>query len=298
MMTKNIKRSAKKGFLLAGLSLCSFLVLEIGQQMVEALEPGTVATSPVESARLEPSLPRAIAPTGQSAPVVQPRTTSPASKSTAAAQRKPQAAKATQATQATRPTLAINSGALDPTQQPIAQNIEAIRLAATSNEWLGASFPVEDFQEYTSAFGYRLSPYGGYTQEFHYGLDMASPEGSYVRNWWAGKVVEVTDNSNCGTSVVLESGPWTHIYCHMQGHVEQTANGPAMVDREGGLQIVEGQDMPAGARIGRVGMTGRTTGPHLHWGLKYEGNWVDPALVLRAMYSSQQASAPGDRQTQ
>ena len=64
----------------------------------------------------------------------------------------------------------------------------------------------------------------------------------------------------------------------------------ALVDREGGLEIREGQDLPSGARIGRVGMTGRTTGPHLHWGMKYSGNWVDPALVLRAMYDSQRAA--------
>ncbi|NEO61799.1 MAG: M23 family metallopeptidase, partial [Moorea sp. SIO4G2] len=39
-------------------------------------------------------------------------------------------------------------------------------------------------------------------------------------------------------------------------------------------------------RIGRVGMTGRTTGPHLHWGLKYGKQYVDPAQVLRAMYKT------------
>ena len=64
-----------------------------------------------------------------------------------------------------------------------------------------------------------------------------------------------------------------------------------MVDREGGLQIQEGQIIPTGARIGRVGMTGRTTGPHLHWGLRYNAEWIDPALVLRAMYSAQQVSS-------
>jgi murein DD-endopeptidase MepM/ murein hydrolase activator NlpD len=298
MMQKNIGRSAHKLFLLGGIALSGFFVLEMGRQIVKGLEPGTASNAaPVQN------LPRTleIAPTGQLVPLTQSPPKPPEAaqdktqgKAQDKAQPKPAASGQTTA-KATPNTLAINSGDVDPAQQPIARNIAAIQLAAVSSEWSGASFPVEDFQEYTSPFGYRLSPYGGYTQEFHYGLDMAAPEGSYLRNWWAGKVVEVSDNSNCGTSVVLESGPWTHIYCHMQGHVEQTAGGLAMVDREGGVQITMGQEIPAGARIGRVGMTGRTTGPHLHWGLKYDNNWVDPALVLRAMYSSQQASVPSDR---
>lgn len=160
---------------------------------------------------------------------------------------------------------------------------------ATASLWNSASFPLENFQAYTSPFGYRSDPYDGSTR-FHYGLDMAAPSGSYIRNWWAGRVVEVTDDSNCGTSVVLESGDWTHIYCHMQGYVVSDGGQRIMVDREGSLQIREGQELPAGARIGRVGMTGRTTGPHLHWGLKYQENWVDPALVLQAMYDSQQSA--------
>lgn len=158
---------------------------------------------------------------------------------------------------------------------------------ASGNIWQNASFPVENFQAYTSAFGYRASPYGG-EQQFHRGLDMAAPQGSYIRNWWAGKVVEVSDDSACGTSVVIESGQWEHIYCHMQGHVERDSSGRlAMVDRGGDVKIQEGQILTAGSRIGRIGMTGRTTGPHLHWGLKYSGKWVDPALVLRAMYAQQ-----------
>jgi murein DD-endopeptidase MepM/ murein hydrolase activator NlpD len=42
--------------------------------------------------------------------------------------------------------------------------------------------------------------------------------------------------------------------------------------------------VPVGARIARVGMTGNTTGPHLHWGLKYNGNYVDPYLVVKEMF--------------
>ncbi|MBF2033903.1 MAG: M23 family metallopeptidase [Leptolyngbyaceae cyanobacterium T60_A2020_046] len=176
------------------------------------------------------------------------------------------------------------------------QTVRAIEPAAASSTaaagdlWRQASFPVENFQAYTSPFGYRSDPYSG-SQRFHYGLDMAAPSGSYIRNWWQGQVVEVSDDSSCGTSVVVQSGNWLHIYCHMQGYVTQDSSGKYMVDSDGNLRIREGQTVGTGARIGRVGMTGRTTGPHLHWGLKYQENWVDPALVLRAMYSSQQTAS-------
>ena len=167
--------------------------------------------------------------------------------------------------------------------------IEA-NLQATGNSWQGASFPVENFQGYTSPFGYRLSPDGSYSREFHRGLDMAGPEGSYVRSWWTGRVVEVSDDSACGTSVVVQSGDWQHIYCHMQGSAGRDSQGKFV--RSGDVQTYEGQTVTAGGRIGRVGMTGRTTGPHLHWGLKYASQWVDPALVLRAMYTEQSTGQP------
>ena len=156
--------------------------------------------------------------------------------------------------------------------------------------WRNASFPVESFQAYTSAFGYRRSATGGRSNEFHYGLDLAAPQGSFIRSWWGGQVVEVTDNTRCGTSIVVQSGDWEHIYCHMQGKVEKIGGQRYLVDRGGSIQIREGQAVQTGARIGRVGMTGRTTGPHLHWGLKHRGSWVDPGLVLRAMQSARPVS--------
>ena len=156
--------------------------------------------------------------------------------------------------------------------------------------WQNASFPVENFQEYTSPFGYRRSPTGGFSNEFHSGLDLAAPMGSYVRNWWAGTVVRVVDDGRCGIGLVIESGNWEHIYCHMQGSTKTSNGSRYLIDRAGGILIGEGQQLPAGARIGRVGMTGRTTGPHLHWGLKYASEWYDPALVIRQMYRDQQVS--------
>lgn len=186
---------------------------------------------------------------------------------------------------------AVLWGAVEIGHQPTKANaVETSQSqVATGPLWMNASFPVENFQAYTSPFGYRQDPYNG-GQRFHYGLDMAAPSGSYIRNWWSGQVVEVSDDSACGTSVVVQSGEWQHIYCHMQGYVVDDGQNRYLLDRDGGLQIREGQQIASGARIGRVGMTGRTTGPHLHWGLKYRSNWVDPALVLRAMYDSQQAT--------
>jgi murein DD-endopeptidase MepM/ murein hydrolase activator NlpD len=165
--------------------------------------------------------------------------------------------------------------------------------AATSSPWQGGSFPVEDFVAYTSPFGYRQHPYGGY--RFHYGLDIAAPSGSYIRAWWGGQVVEVTDDTACGTSVVIESDQWLHIYCHMQGHRVIESDGDRwLIDAAGGLKIRQGDSVEAGQPIGRVGLTGRTTGPHLHWGLKYQGTWVDPARVLQAMVAAQQQAVTGN----
>ena len=302
-----VKSLGKGLLLLTGVALCGVVVLEASQQMVKAFdlknmpvlaEPQAISAQPIPAGNL-PIVPSGTSRTPSQA---QPRSAqsrsaqSGATRSGAIAQSLDFGVKPASQPQ----TLALNSGSASDPKQPVSQ-ASASQIATAGSGWLGASFPVEGFQSYTSPFGYRQAPDGGYSQEFHYGLDMAAPQGSYVRNWWGGKVVEVTDNTNCGTSVVLDSGNWTHIYCHMEGHVEEDAQGRFMIDREGGLQIYVGQQVPAGARIGRVGMSGRTTGPHLHWGLKFNGNWVDPAYVLQAMYAGQQsttARASGDRRAQ
>lgn len=176
---------------------------------------------------------------------------------------------------------------------PIPNTVKAVEnqpmLLARNNVWSSASFPVERFQRYTSPFGYRRSPTSG-RLEFHNGLDIAAPSGSYIRNWWGGTVIKVGDRGACGTHIIVQSGNWKHSYCHMKGGVQKINGKLYMVDRSGGIKIAQGQRIPAGARIGRIGMTGRTTGPHLHWVLRYGKNYVDPAQVLRAMYSKQKFS--------
>ena len=80
---------------------------------------------------------------------------------------------------------------------------QSVPTAVRSNPWQYAAFPVENFQAYTSLYGYRTSPTDG-TTKFHYGLDMAAPLGSYVRNWWTGRVVELSDNTGCGTAIKIQ----------------------------------------------------------------------------------------------
>ncbi|MGI0482004.1 M23 family metallopeptidase [Geminocystis sp. CENA526] len=162
--------------------------------------------------------------------------------------------------------------------------VQAQQAVPVTASWRQASFPVENFQAYTSGFGYRIHPITG-DRRMHQGLDLAAPLGSYVRNWWSGQIVHLSDHTGCGTMVRIKSGNWTHEYCHLMGSVENTTRGRALVDRNGGIMLFMGQNIPAGARIGRVGMTGSTTGPHLHWGLMYNGRYIDPADVLRQMFA-------------
>jgi murein DD-endopeptidase MepM/ murein hydrolase activator NlpD len=47
------------------------------------------------------------------------------------------------------------------------------------------------------------------------------------------------------------------------------------------IDVQEGQSLAKGARLGLSGATGRVTGPHLHWAVRWEGAYLDPAKLLR-----------------
>jgi len=154
--------------------------------------------------------------------------------------------------------------------------------SARRSTWLRGTFPVVSFAGYTSPFGMRNHPLGGGARP-HYGLDIAAPLGSAVRSWWSGTVSEVIRDGGCGNGLVIRSGHYEHIYCHLSGSASSNAY------RSGGVSLREGQRVRTGQTIGHVGLTGSTTGPHLHWGLRYRGEWMDPARVLRAMAESRRS---------
>lgn len=147
--------------------------------------------------------------------------------------------------------------------------------AMAEPRWRHGVFPVVHFLGYTSHFGGRIGPGG--SLEHHAGLDIAAPLGSPIRGWWGGAVQAVINDGRCGLGVVIRSGDYEHLYCHLAGQVSGRAysSGPVL--------LVVGQPVRAGQVIGHVGMSGRTTGPHLHWAISYRGRSLDPGVILRAM---------------
>ena len=92
--------------------------------------------------------------------------------------------------------------------------------------WRLGVFPVVSFAGYTSHFGSRTGPWG--QVEPHYGLDIAAPLGSPIRNWWGGVVQSVINDGTCGLGLVIRSGEYEHIYCHLSGSVSGGVYGVAV----------------------------------------------------------------------
>jgi murein DD-endopeptidase MepM/ murein hydrolase activator NlpD len=99
----------------------------------------------------------------------------------------------------------------------------------------------------------------------HTGVDFPAPAGTPVLAANAGLVAVAEEHFFAGKSVVLDHGEGLYT---MYFHLEESLVRP-------------GQQVAQGAVIGRVGSTGRATGPHLHWGVRLYGARVDPEEVLR-----------------
>jgi Peptidase family M23 len=99
----------------------------------------------------------------------------------------------------------------------------------------------------------------------HSGEDIAAPDGTPVVAMNSGMVRLTMDHFFTGKGVVLDHGLGLFsMYFHL-----------AAVD------VADGQKVEKGQPIGKVGATGRATGPHLHWGVRLNGSRIDPYSLLK-----------------
>jgi murein DD-endopeptidase MepM/ murein hydrolase activator NlpD len=116
----------------------------------------------------------------------------------------------------------------------------------------------------TSRYGPRPNPFSGHP-EFHGGIDIGAPEGTEVHAAREGSVAEKGENSVLGRYIVLSHpGGYETVYGHLSA-----------------FNVTLGEEVTAGAVIGKVGKTGLATGSHLHFEVRNKGGTTDPWPLLR-----------------
>lgn len=100
----------------------------------------------------------------------------------------------------------------------------------------------------------------------HYGIDLAAPQGSAIRAPAPGRVTLAQPSLHFEGGLVLID--------HGQGLITAYLH-------QSRLEVRPGQDLMRGDLIGRVGMTGRATGPHLCWRMKWRDRNLDPSLLVK-----------------
>jgi Membrane proteins related to metalloendopeptidases len=115
----------------------------------------------------------------------------------------------------------------------------------------------------SSHFGYRSDPFDG-GMRFHYGVDIAADEGTDIRAWADGTVEYIGEADDFGLYLkIAHPNGVSSFYAHCSA-----------------LLVKPNQTITAGQVVARVGSTGRSTGPHLHMEIRFDGLYVDPLHYL------------------
>lgn len=145
---------------------------------------------------------------------------------------------------------------------------ELARASHGSGAYAGTmSWPVPSSHRVTSPYGPRICPYHG--RELHPGIDIGRPspdgpslQGAAIVAAGKGTVIFAGYRGGYGNTVMIDHGNGVvTLYAHQAG---------------GGIMVTEGQSVTAGQRIGTVGSTGNSTGPHLHFEVRINGTPTNP----------------------
>jgi murein DD-endopeptidase MepM/ murein hydrolase activator NlpD len=155
--------------------------------------------------------------------------------------------------------------ALDPALKRVARDVATAERLGALLSFVPLRMPLSGEPSLTSSFGYRVDPFLG-RLALHPGVDLAEPYGAEIHAAAAGRVVHAGPAGGYGIMVEIDHGNGLATrYAHMS---------EALVE--------EGQEIDKGAVLGRLGSTGRSTGPHLHYEVRVDGEPVDPERFLRA----------------
>ncbi|MGI9256115.1 MAG: M23 family metallopeptidase, partial [Salinispira sp.] len=129
---------------------------------------------------------------------------------------------------------------------------------------LGELFIFPTNGRFTSGFGYRADPFTG-QRRFHNGIDLANNPGTSVRASMAGTVVHIESQiGNYGKFIIIQhAGGFQTLYAHLNT-----------------IGVNRGEYIYQGETIGRMGNTGRSTGPHLHFSIIRNGVFENPLNYL------------------
>ena len=126
------------------------------------------------------------------------------------------------------------------------------------------AFPCPGYKRISDEYGNRMHPTLG-IEKFHNGIDLAAASGTSILAAYDGDVVAADYSSSMGNYIMIDHGGGLYtIYMHASA-----------------LYVSKGQSVYKGQTIAAVGSTGRSTGPHLHFSVRLNGNYVSPWNYLK-----------------
>ena len=160
---------------------------------------------------------------------------------------------------------AIDAAAFAPLAADAEEGVAELESVTAAARSLPLAKPLSGELEQTSSFGYRLDPFTR-SAALHSGVDFRVPYGAPVRATATGRVTSAEYTGGYGNMVEVEhEGGVATRYGHLSA-----------------ISVVVGQKIELGQVVGRAGSTGRSTGTHLHYETRIDGEPVNPIRFLEA----------------